>query len=370
MNHHDKRKRILFVLPSLTMGGAERVLITLMNHIDRQAFAPELVTISDSSELGHLIAPDITHHNLGAVGVVRGLPQLYSALKRMRPDIVVSTMAHMNFALMSLKSFFPGTRFIVREAITPSFLLNKYRKSAPLIRQAYRRLYPRADCILSPAQMIANELAAITGLARDHFVTLANPVNVSQIRAQANTPMAQDGAQTGSVVRFVAAGRLGYQKGFDRLIDALAVTDFSRDWHLAILGEGHARGELQSRLEQHGLQDHISMPGLYSNPWPAYARADAFILPSRYEGLPNVVLEALACGTQVLAMREAGGVVEIARHCEPGATRLYDDIHALTRAMAQQTPGRIAPGDKPSLLPEQYDTGNVIEAFNSLLQKV
>ena len=276
-------------------------------------------------------------------------------------------MAHMNFALLALQPFFPGTRFIVREAITPSFLLNKYLRRAPLIRQCYRRLYPRADCIMSPAQMIADELAAITGVARDHFVTLPNPVNESHIRSCANTPEAQDSAARDNVVHFVAAGRLGYQKGFDRLIDALAVTTFSTDWHLAILGEGHERANLQSRIEQHNLQDHISLPGLYSNPWPAYARAEAFILPSRYEGLPNVVLEALACGTPVLAMREAGGIAEIARHCDSGAINLYDDIDALARAMAQQTPGRVAPADKPALLPPRYNTDSVAEAFHEML---
>ena len=71
MSEARPRQRIVFVLPSLTTGGAERVLITLMNHIDRNAFAPELVTVSDSGELGHLVAPDIPHHKLGAGCIAR-----------------------------------------------------------------------------------------------------------------------------------------------------------------------------------------------------------------------------------------------------------------------------------------------------------
>ena len=371
MTKTQSSRKILFVLPALSTGGAERVLITLMNTLDRSAYKPELLTITDRGGLEHLIAPDIVHHRLSAPGVLRGLPRLYKVLRATKPDITISTMAHVNFAVLSLRRFFPHTRFIVREAITPSFLLNKYPKSARLIRGLYKRLYPRASCIISPAGIINDELAAITGMGYDRFSTLPNPVNTDQLRAYAHSPVETIQNQSQAHLTFVAAGRLGYQKGFDRLIAALAEAEFDYDWHLTILGEGHERDTLQAQIERLGLGDHVAMPGLYSNPWPAYGQADVFVLPSRYEGLPNVVLEALACGTPVIAMAEAGGVHEIARVCAPGAVTICADMDAFVRAMTEATPrcGNAA-GDKPSLLPEQYEIQEVAKSFNAMLDRV
>ena len=365
---HSPRK-VLFILPALSTGGAERVLITLMNHLDRTAFTPELLTIRNEPPPDNLIAPDIAHHSLHASGVVRGLPHLFKALRRRRPDIVVTTMAYMNFALLALRPFFPQTSFIVREAITPSFLLKKYPKSAPLIRLAYRRLYARARCIVSPADTINEELAAITGLGRDRFVTLPNPVSFERIRAHAFSTEGAMLSHTDTCLTFVAAGRLGYQKGFDRLIEALAHAEFTQNWHLTILGEGSARDKLQSRIDRLGLSNHIHMPGLYSNPWPAYANADAFILPSRYEGLPNVVLEALACGTPVIAMHEAGGIHEIASSCTANAVTICNDIHELVEKMTQTGPAIHKNGNKNSLLSGHYATDRVTGDFQTILRQ-
>src|SRR5690606_2827716 len=106
--------------------------------------------------------------------------------------------------------------------------------------------------------------------------------------------------------------RLHPQKGFDRLIEALPRLNMPCDWHVTILGEGGEREKLESLIRLHGFENRVSLHGYTAAPWPHIAASDMFLLPSRFEGLPNVALEALACGTPVIATAESGGIAEIA----------------------------------------------------------
>jgi glycosyltransferase involved in cell wall biosynthesis len=347
------RLKTVFLLPAFVAGGAERVIITLMNNLDRARFAPELVAVRAEGPLRALVAPDIPVHVLGDKGVIPSLPALARQLRRIGPDVAVSTMALTNFALLALKPFLGKTRLIVREAVTPSYILEKHPLAAPAIRAAYRFLYARAETVISPAQVIVDEFARDLRMDTRHHTVLPNPVDTARFlplppRAEADH------------VRFLAAGRLLPQKGFDRLLAALPALPHDT-WRLAILGEGPQRAELEALAA--GLPN-VSLPGHSAAPWPLMAEADAFLLPSRSEGLPNVALEALACGTPVIAMREAGGIAEIAAQAAPGAVKIADTMEEFTALMAQVSPAR---GEKPSLLPECYGLGNVAQRFEALL---
>ena len=126
MKNSCKKVKLLFVLPALVSGGAERVLINLMNATDEGKYDRALLTVKNDGELGSLVAADVPLHRLGLRHFIFCLPALYKKLRELSPDIVVSTMTHMNFALLLLRPFFPRTRFLVREAITPSYFLEKY----------------------------------------------------------------------------------------------------------------------------------------------------------------------------------------------------------------------------------------------------
>lgn len=355
-------------MPALTAGGAERVLITLMNNLDRQKFSPEFIVLNDKGPLGTLVEKSIPFHRLGGGGVISSLPRLYKRLRKTRPDIVVSTMAPLNFAVLLLRPFFPRTKFIVREAITPSFLLATKKNLAPLIKFLYRRLYLRADMILSPAQAIIDEFRSFFEFSSEKMFLLRNPVDSRALR-ELQTPFPAVTEERGKTVHFVCAGRLHPQKGFDRLIEALPRLPSAFSWRLTILGEGGERARLESLIEKHGLNDRVSLPGLSAAPWPLIAAADAFLLPSRWEGLPNVVLESLACGTPVIAMKDAGGIAEIAADTKPGAVRLCDTMDRFIQDMALVSPNP-AENFRSSLLPLAYEKDCVMTAFESLLQDV
>lgn len=360
-NGVPKRPRVVFILPALTAGGAERVLITLMNGIDREKFEPVFITVNEDGPLRDLIDPTIPFYALGrGTRVSRTLHRLFFRLRALQPDLVVSTMAHMNYGVLLLKPLFPRTRFIVREAITPSFFLDRGRTEVCIIRLLYRLLYPRADKVISPAQLIIDELRAL-GIPAEKQVLLPNPVDSDDIRASGSV-------EPRAGVQYVCAGRLDGQKGFDRLIAALPQLRREKDWHLTILGEGRQRTELENLIAKEGLAERITLAGHVARPWPVIAAADVFLMPSRYEGLPNAALEALACGTPVIATRTAGGIAEIAAQAAPGDVTVVDDMDGFISALAEvERRPEVVP--RPSLLPAMFEKRAVLAQFENICRE-
>jgi len=353
--------KTVFVLPSLSAGGAERVLINLMNGLDRAKFHPVLINVISKGPLKNLVAPDISVTDLDQKGVFRALPALYKALKAEKPDLVVSTMAHMNFMVLLLQPFFPKTKFIVREAIVPSYILDRHPVFAPLIRLAYTFLYKRADAIVSPSTVIIDELKNNLHLGDQRHILLYNPVDTNSIceSLKAANP------QAGTPLRFVVSGRLNYQKGVDRLLDALKGFNHNASWQLSILGDGDQKSHLETLIIQNGLQNNVSMLGHIANPWPHYAAADFLLLPSRWEGMPNVALEALACGTPVISSMEAGGIAEIASFANDNAVRIARDMDEFIGFMAKATKKTT----NGSLLPATFEKATIDRQFTDLVLK-
>lgn len=363
---NGQKKRIAFVLPTLLPGGAERVLITLMNGLDRYRFDPHFIVVNPKGTLRPLIDSSIPFHSLGGVKMRFALPGLISRLNALEPDIIVSTMAAMNFTVLLARPFLKKkSRVIVREAVIPSSII----KSQPLpgiVSAAYKNLYPRADLVLAPAQCILDDFA--TGLKMDtsHYRVLHNPVDTARLTHEwgIDVDIPESRRKT---VHFVASGRLHRQKGFDRLIEALPLLNHSGDWRLQILGDGKEKENLQSLIAKNNLESRVELMGLLENPWPHYAAADVFLLPSRWEGLPNVVLESLALGTPAIAMKEAGGIDEIAKAAPEGSVKIAGSMDEFLSMMRDVKPNPAASA-RPSLLPESFQIANVLKKFSGFLE--
>ena len=356
-------KRVLFLLPSMAAGGAERVLIQLANGTDRSAFDPFFTCVCSPFTLAGCLDETVPLSILNCRTTLRALWPIYRKIRDVQPDIVVSTLPHMNFASLMLSLFFPKVKFVVREAITPSYLLDKYGAAGILIRVLFKTLYPRADLILSPSRKILEELSEITPDRNGVFTVLPNPVDVKALRE--GTPFDET---TGSkTIRFVACGRLVLQKGFDRLLEVCAGLHLLQDWRLDILGDGPDKQALEQQIEETGLAGKVFLKGHVERPSDYFARADCFLLPSRYEGLPNVALESLACGTPVIASCDAGGIAEIKAEASEGAVFIADDMGLFKTAMEKI----VSAGKQnaaPSLLPDIYKKENVLARFNALLK--
>ncbi len=348
------RQRVVFVLPTLIMGGAERVMVTLMNGLNKSRFDVHLVALNKTGPLCRFVEPAVTVHSLGGIRLALCLPGLIKTLRSLSPDIVISTMAPMNFATIVAGFFLrKKTRIVVREAGDPHAIIAS--KPIPaLVKFLYKFLYPRANLVIAPAQFMIDTLKNDLGI-KASYELLYNSVDLQDI----TVPMPRLPA-----VNFVCAGRLHRQKGFDRLIEALPRLKHSQPWALHIYGTGPEEHTLEDLIEHHNLGTHVRLEGLTTMPWPIYGAADAILLPSRTEGMPNIALEALALGTPVIAIKDAGGIHEIAKFTN--AVTIVDNFDDFLRAM-EKVKANPTEEYRPSLLPDQFQLESVLKRFEDLL---
>jgi glycosyltransferase involved in cell wall biosynthesis len=306
------------VLPSLHGGGAERVVLTVLRHLDRRRFAISLVVIDGRSPIFAADLPaDVEVTDLGFTRVRYSAVSLIGLVRKRRPDLVFCVLGHLNLLLALIKPCLPReTKIITRETIVMSSYLvgNRF---AWLWKVAYRWLLPRCDAIVCQSQDMKHALVNDLGISNENMVVVQNPVDIERVRARSNAVLDSSNWRdfcdnTSKKINLVAAGRLVWQKGFDLLIEAVAILN-NPSVHVSILGNGPLRDNLANLAIQRGVARQIHFVGFQANPYPWFKRADAFVLSSRFEGMPNVILEALACGTGVIAMPAPGGIDELLR---------------------------------------------------------
>lgn len=360
------RKKIAFILPNFNAGGAERVMITIANHLDRQRFAPAMIVFDAGGPLGTLVAEDIPVTILGVGRVSRGLPAYIKAVRQMQPDVVISTMVHLNFTVLLARIFVPRVPVIVREAVTPSYFADHFLKRL-ILSLGYLALYPFASRIVSPTQKVFDEMPWLLRRMKGKLVRIFNPVDLGRVTAVYDSNLRAQYA-TPEQKLFVAAGRLVDQKGFDLLIAALAGWKDQDDWRLLILGEGPDHQKLQTQINDLGLTQ-ITLKGFVAEPWRYYAVADAFLLPSRHEGLPNVALEALAMGAPVIAAASAGGIAEIVAQSMPERVFIVRGADQFCEIMGRVPIHPVADA-RENFLPASFARENVICEYEDIFQNV
>lgn len=351
--------RIAFVLPTLEGGGAERTSLSLLNNLDRDRFEPVLILFERRGPLVAHLSPDIPVVVLGRPRLRQALPGLFSALRRLNPRVVFSTLGYVNLPLLAGRALLPSrARLIIREANTPSASLPT-QPWPRLFAAAYRRLYPRADGVICPSELVYEELARDFRVAESRLHLVHNPVDEDRMRADL-LPQRFGGRGT----QLVAVGRLTRQKGFDRLLYMLARA--RTDIQVTILGQGGEEAALRSLAKRLSVGERVHFAGFHPNPWPIMSGADAFVLPSRWEGMPNAALEALACGIPVIATPEAGGIRDVAAMAAPGAVILAEEGDAFIAAMEALIPHSKAEL-RPSLLPDAFRLPVLQKHFERLL---
>jgi glycosyltransferase involved in cell wall biosynthesis len=343
----NTRPRVLLLIPHLGGGGAERITSLLARGLCKEKYELHLGVITQA-QAGAVQPPVWVHtHTFGVPRVRSAAFRIIRLVRRLKPDLILSGMAHLNFLVLLLRPFFPsGTRVLVRQNATVSASLASGELPG-YTRQLYRLLYPRADQIICQSQSMADDMARELGLARNLLTVLPNPVDVETIRTSmalqdpeklypedcftAISPGApkfpatslaegkkSDSAACGHGPHLLAVGRLSREKGFDLLLRALAsVRKEFPDASLLIAGSGPEEAALKAECSALKLDEAVRFAGPTDRPCSLFPAATLFVLPSRHEGLPNALLEAAAGGLPIVALPASGGVVELLRN-QPG----------------------------------------------------
>jgi glycosyltransferase involved in cell wall biosynthesis len=332
-DHGNVPLRVLFVIPTLHGGGAERVVVTILRHLDRNRFRPTLVVADLQGEVyANELPDDVSVVDLGTRRVRYALPKLVSMIRRQEPAVVFSTLSHLNLALALVKPLLCSrTRLITRETSIVSKVLKDGNKSFAHAL-LYRWIYPRVDLLITQSQAMLDDLVDNFGFPRRKAVIIHNPVDLDRISRLAAGP--PDPGFDPESVNLVAAGRLVAVKGFDVLLQSLALCG-RQELTLTVLGEGPLRSQLESLASRLGIASRVRFVGFQSNPYPYYARADWFVVCSRYEGFPNAGLEALACATPVVAVPAPGGIREMLADISQARLAPGMDAAALAQCLAE-----------------------------------
>ena len=195
--------------------------------------------------------------------------------------------------------------------------------------------YPRADAVVAVSAGVQADVMAMSGLPAARVPVIHNPVIAPDLFRMAEAVPAHPWYARHEVPIVVGVGRLTRQKGFDVLLEAFAAVRRTRPLRLVLLGEGHQRERLVQRARELGIDADLALPGFVNNPWAWIARADLFVLSSRWEGSPNALTEALALGTPVVATDCPSGPREILANGAVAPLVPVEDAAALAAAITR-----------------------------------
>lgn len=361
--------RVALVTYGLGPGGAERVVSTMANFWSSAGAEVALITFCDARNDFYSLAPAVRRIGLarrrsllpGALGRLRLLRR---TLREVRPDVVISFIDTVNLHVLVAAQGL-GVPVVVSERTDPT----QHRIGAvpTLIR---RLVYPRAAAVVVQSDTVRDWARRFLPAERVHVI--ANPLSPLLLEAVPE-PVAAHAPGAGSPT-IVAVGRLGREKGFDLLLRAFAlVRPRHPAWSLQIVGEGEERGDMEALARSLGIDDAVSFPGLCREVGAVLRAAGIFVLSSRFEGFPNALLEAMACGLPVVAADCPSGPRHIVRDGVNGILVEPENVEALAVAISRliaDPAARFRLAAAAVEVRSRFSLGRVMQQWESLVAAV
>ena len=358
-------QRVAIYVPSLGGGGAERMMVTLANAFADRCLSVDLVLANAQGPYLHNVSPAVRVVDLRSTRVMASLPRLVRYLRREQLQAMLSALNYANvIAIMARSLAGVRVRLVVSEHNTVS-LSNSLLLHGRLMTWLMRWFYPRADKVLCVSQGVADDLAKTIGLSPQKMSVVYNPVVSDELIEKSRAELDHAWFKPGEPPVVLGVGRLAEEKDFATLLRAFAKVRARRPVRLVILGEGESRPVLEKLALGLGIAADVLMPGFVDNPLPWMRNAALFVLSSRWEGLPGVLIEAMACGTPVVSTDCPSGPAEILEHGRWGRLVAVGDANALAQAVEATLDVSSQP--KVTVRANDFNVGRAAEAYLSLL---
>lgn len=332
--------KVAFLLHNIDSGGVERVAINLLKELVKYPISIDLVLFEKQGNFLNEVPPEVRIIDLSSTntGRLRRTFPLAKYIRQEKPSVLVASLVQFNVIAILAKfiSFIPLHVLVVEHLSFDSLentLKDNPREKIVFLNQLRRTFYPKANVVAAVSQGLARAMEKGLTMKDGIVKVLYNPVLDQSLVSKSQAPVEHPWFQAGQPPVFLAAGRLAPQKDFLTLIKAFAIFRQKHVARLMILGEGTERQQLEAEISLLSLSDDVSLLGFTNNPYAYMSKASAFILSSQFEALPTVLIEALACGCQVISTDCPYGPNEILMNGKYGQLIPIGDAQELSNAM-------------------------------------
>lgn len=353
------KKTVSILVPLKAWGGIEGKIATLSREFLAQGVAVELL-LPRGGEVPYpeRLPAGVEIVDLGSKGKLDTARKLAARLRQKEPDALVAAKDHAVKAAV-LGRFFAHARvpIYIKLTNTVSVILRR-----PVKRLLAQWLYPFAEGAIAVSNGVRRDFLEHFSMDPRRVVTIYNPAIPEDFTERAAAPVGHPWLANTGVPVTIGVGRLADQKGFDVLLTAFAKLRSHRPARLIIVGEGTLRAALEEQARKLGIDGDVDLVGSVPDVLPWVSRANLYVLSSRYEGLPNVLIEALAAGAPVVSTDCPSGPREILEDGRLGPLVPVDDVEALADAM-ERTLNNPPPAEERERSLERFRSGPVARQY-------
>ena len=299
----------------------------------------DLLLAEASGPYGALVSSEVRIINFNKGRILASLPSLVHYLNKDNPYVILSAMTHTNIvALLAAKIARAKTKVVVSQRNAMNQANHRFSQlRRPFMNFLIKVCYPWSHAITTVSNGVSNDLIKLLPKEKDKIFTIYNPVLTPDIYEKmeevVDHPWINSWEKDTKII--LAAGRLNVQKDFETLIRSVALVRKQVNVKLIILGKGELQFELEKLIQSLGLINAVDLYGFVDNPFKFMKKADLFVLSSKWEGLPGVLIQAMACGTPVISTDCPHGPSEILEHGKWGSLVPIGDIQTMTNAIVK-----------------------------------
>jgi len=351
----EKKIKVVFAIPTLSAGGAERVMSYVAQNLDKEKMEATLLVIGGEKEAAYPVE-GIKVIFLEKEKVRESFLEIINFLYRYKPNLVISAIDHLNTMMALISLFFPNIKFVGRETLVKSVTQSTKKKFFINTNNIQKYLL---DGIICQSKDMKIDMIENFDFPKDKLTTIHNPVNE---KFNLKTPHASD-----STIKFITVGRLSKNKGHLRILNALA--KFNKPYFYTIIGKGKYKDEIVDRAKKLGVFNNIQFIEFTDKIPHHLQNNDIFLHGSFVEGFPNSMIESCAVGTPVVSFDAPGGINEIIETGVNGYIAKNEDefLHAIYEVVSKQF---LSPEKIRKSVVDKYSADQILDDYERFIEKI